>query len=191
MKNKLLTILILSSNRLDLLRATISSLTETMIYPHWEMIIYNHDESIGKGWNELIKRIRGEYVLWCQDDWYFIENWDWIERAIDILDRDKEIGIVRLRKDSDGQHEEKEIGKVGSGYIVDCIAGGFSMNPFIARADLFKDLGEADETHKKGVAEISLREKYKGKYKTAKLNNFARGVCIHIGRGRRILGEET
>ena len=108
---------------------------------------------------------------------------------IDILDRDKEIGIVRLRKDGDGQHEEKEVEKVGSGYLVDCIAGGFSMNPFIARAELFNELGKADERKIKGVAEISLREKYK--YKTAKLNNAARGVCIHIGRGRRILGEET
>ena len=192
MQDKLLTILILSSNRLDLLRATINSLTETMTYPHWEMIVYNHDGTIGEGWNELIKKINGDYVLSCQDDWYFIEKWNWVEKAIDILNREKEVGIVRLRKDSDGQHPTKEIRKIGDGSIVECVAGGFTMNPFIAKAELFKDLGNADERKIKGIAEISLREKYREKkYLTAKLNNPAKGVTIHIGRGRRVFGEET
>ena len=184
---KLLTILILSSNRYDLLEATIHSFLNTITYPYWEMVIYNHDESIGKGWNELAKRINGEYVLWCQDDWYFIEKWDWVEKAMKMLDENKDVGIVRLRKNGDGQIEEKETKEIDNGYLVDCIAGGFTMNPFIAKKETIIKLGIADEKKVKGVAEISLREKYKGRYETAKLNNPARGVAIHIGRGRRVV----
>ena len=183
---KLLTILILSSNRYDLLGATINSLLNTITYPYWEMIIYNHDESIGKGWNQLRQRINGEYVLWCQDDWYFIEKWDWIEKAIEILDNNKEVGIVRLRKESDGQNHEKEIKKIKNGYLVNCIGGGFTMNPFIAKKEIMIRLGVVDERKIHGKAELSIRERYKGKHETAKLDNPARGICIHIGRGRRI-----
>lgn len=195
---KLLTIAILSSNRKDLLQATINSLLNTITYPHWELVVYNHDGSIGQGWNSLYKRMQGEYVLMCQDDWFFMEKkWDWLQECIQVLDEVDDLGIIRLRKDNDGQAEES-IGKRILFYSeekkldfkmrdVACVGGGFTLNPFVCKKALIGKLGEVAGKRKiHGLAEMELRDRYKAfGYKTFKLDNDDGGVCIHIGRGRR------
>ena len=193
---KKLSIAILSSNRFDLLSATINSLLATLRYPNWEMIIYNRDKGIGEGWNYLTESVSGEYVLMCQDDWFFMERWNWVEQAMAIVDN-KEFGIVRLRKNDDGQRNEERIkfwtyDKEGLKFAfkeIRCKASGFNLNPFVCSREFLKRIGKVSKTGKeKGAAEIQLREKYNArKYKTAKLGNEENGVCIHIGRGRRII----
>lgn len=189
---KLLTIAILSSNRFDLLQATINSLINTVTYPYWQLVVLNHNGTIGQGWNKLIDSVDGEYVLMCQDDWFFIEKWDWVQQAIDQLDHDPNAGIVRLRKENDGQNPEIVTGK-DLLLRVDCIGGGFSMNPFICKNETIDKIGRCQNIQReKGVAEVELRSRYAGLgLNTYKLDNAAKGVCIHIGRGRRILGKET
>ena len=193
--NKLLSIAILSSGRLDLLEATIHSLLATVKYPRYEMIVYNRNGTIGEGWNHLIGSVRGDYVLMCQDDWYFIggettkkNNYEWVDDAIKVLDNNKEVGIIRLRKDNDGQREEVVVEDRGEFSLVKCSAGGFSMNPFICRKDTLDKIGKVKLIGelKRGIAEGELRKRYyKMGYKTAKINVRSNGVCIHIGKGRR------
>jgi len=183
-----LTIFILSGNRYDLLSATIQSLLNTITIKDWDLVVYNHQDTIGKGWNDLMKRISGDFVLGCQDDWFFTEKWDWVEKSIKILEDNKDIGIFRFRKDGDGQLKENVLEEHKDFCIVDCVAGGFTLNPFIARKETILKLGKAPEPKVKGLAEVELRNMYKLlNLKTAKLNNFDKGVCIHIGRGRRLL----
>jgi len=133
----------------------------------------------------------------CQEDWYFVGGYaekfkdtNWLHTAISVLNHDKGIGIIRLRKDGDGQNEERDIkGKGTEEYgLVDCIGGGFSLNPFICKKGLLKDIGYATVPEKKrGIAEGELRTKYRKKrYSTAKLKTLrSRGMCVHIGKGRR------
>lgn len=217
---KRLSIAILSSNRYDLLRATVNSILDTMTYPEWEMFIFNHNESIGVGWNALAKRVNCDYVMLCQDDWYFMERWNWAETAVKILSKNKDIGCVRLRKDGDSQQPEE---KIGEGVVnvegeerkfdyVECHHGGLTFNPCFVRKDVLDNLDMADGTLQHGVAMPKIKQQYeKLGYKTVKIINppikkidgnelqnelkikreSARGVCIHIGRGRRIRGIET
>ena len=187
-----LSICILSHHRRDLLQAVIASLLHTVTVEDFELNILEHSGSVGTGWNNLVYQASGEYLLMTQDDWFFIEKWDWVQDAIKMLESDEKIGIVRLRKDGDGQVAEKVTEEIEGGVLVDCLRGGFTLNAHIARKDTLLKLGKALTKKEKGIAEVDLRLKYANfQFKTAKLGNAAHGVCIHIGRGRRVLGEET
>lgn len=193
MKNGLLSIAILSSGRFDLLEATIHSLLNTMTVPYFELIIFNHRDSIGKGWNYLTERINGEFVLMCQDDWYFMEKCNWAEICMQVLSKYKDVGMIRLRKNGDGQNEEKVVEEFRDHQIVECVGGGFTMNPGMFRKDTLDKLGNIGSIQiAKGVAELEVRNRWRSlELKTAKLQNPGHGVCIHIGRGRRVFGKET
>jgi len=163
---KLLTILILSSNRYELLETTISSLLETLTYPYWEMIIYNHDKTIGEGRAFLLNKIKGEYVLECEDDWLFLEKGNWVQDAIEILDNHPEVGMVRLRKKGDGQTNVRYLEKIKRGFIT---GGHWTHNPHIIRRStllkLRKDAGDFQSME----CERRFSVAFKG-FKTAVLN---------------------
>ena len=190
---KLLSIIILSSDRFDLLSATINSLLATMTYPYWEMIVYNHTGTAGDGWNALLKRINGEYVLNCEDDWIFIQRWDWIDKAIGILEKHKDVGIVRLHMSGygriNGQKGVKLVEKIENGHLIECPKSCFSLNPFITRKETLLEIGKARTGWGNNVCEKSLRLRYnKLGFKTATLDNRRMGVCLHTGRGRAVRG---
>ncbi len=191
---KLLSIAISAndSERNDLLEATIHSLLATVKYPRYEMLVYKHQGTIGEGWNYLIDNVKGDYVLMCQNDWYFIggattdkKNERWIHDAMRVLDNNKDIGIIRLRKCGDGQNEEPFIEERDDCFVIGL--GWFSMNPFLCRKEVLENLGKATTPElKRGIAEGEIRRRYtKLGYKTAKLKVRSKGVCIHIGKGRR------
>lgn len=191
---KLLSIAILSNDdeRLDLLEATIHSLLSTIKYPRYEIIIYKHEGTIGEGWNYLTDRVNGDYVLMCQDDWYFIggattdkKNEKWIYDAMEVLDNNKDIGIIRLRKSGDGQMLEPLREEHEKHFVIGI--GWFSMNPFLCRREVLEKLGKATTPEFRiGIAEGEIRKRYRDMgYKTAKLKVRSEGVCIHIGKGRR------
>jgi len=188
---KLLSIIILSSNRFDLLSATVNSLLATMTYPFWEMIIYNHMGTAGDGWNALLERINGEYILNCEDDWIFIQKWDWVEKAIGILERHRNVGIVRLRMGEsgkiNGQKGVKIVEKIEGGYLIECSKSCFSLNPFVARKETLLKIGRARTGWGNNVCEKSLGLKYNElEFKTATLDNRRMGVCLHTGRGQAV-----
>jgi len=183
---KLLSIIILSSNRFDLLQNTILSLLNTVTYPHFEFIIYNHNAGQTEGWIKLIKMVQGEYVLNCEDDWFFIDRGDWVQQSIKILDENPKVGIVRLRKDKDGQTGNKLIKKVDCGSIVD--TSGFTLNPFIARTENLVEMIKDNPEISKSFLEYSLKSSFtKFRYQVAKLDEYDRkGIAIHIGWGRKV-----
>jgi len=87
MEYPLLSIIVLSSDRLDLLESTLLSLLNCITYPHFELIIYNHQDMQDKGWLKLISMIKGKYVLQTEEDWLYLEKGDWIYR--DIVNNNK------------------------------------------------------------------------------------------------------
>jgi len=182
----LLSIIILSSNRFDLLQATIVSLINTITYSNFELIVYNHKGGQAEGWVKLMKMVQGEYVLNCEDDWFFIDGGDWVQQSIQILDQNPKVGIIRLRKDKDDQTGNTLEKEVDGGSIVK--SSGFTLNPFIGRTeDLIRMMNDTPKIHKTFL-EYSLKASFsKFQYQVAKLNEYDRkGVAIHIGWQRRV-----
>jgi len=189
-KPPLLSIIILSSDRLDLLQHTISSLVDKLEYPHWEMIVYNHQGSHEEGLIKLINQANGKYILNCEDDWFFIEKGNWVEHSITILNENPTVGMVKLRKEGDGQPGHNVLEEVKYGVIIDDC--GYSNNPFIARtADIKKTLSKIPnpmELYIEKKMVVSFKELG---YKVAKLIGYNKnGICVHIGWNRQV-GKNT
>lgn len=186
MKPPLLSIIILSSDRLDLLQTTISTLISRITYPHWEMIVYNHQGSHEEGLIKLINQAKGEYLFNCEDDWVFIEKGDWVQGAIAILKEHPEVGMIKLRKDGDGQRCFGIVESINHGYITS--DDEYSNNPFIARtADIRKVLAGIEKPMELYIEKKMVVSFKKTGLKIAKLSGCnKRGVCTHIGWGRQI-----
>ena len=197
----LLSIIILSCNRLDLLQLTLYSLFPHFKYPHWEMIIYNHSDIQEKGFLKLLNTVKGEYIFYCEDDWFFLPqgkgDQDWIQKAIGILDKYPEIKFVLLRQDEDGQSGSPVIREIENGFEVRGYSFGF--NPWIAKTETVKRFCEIAKKDYPS-ASLNIEQKFwktyhalvrKGeKIGMAKLLIHAKcsrnGVCIHTGYGRKL-----
>lgn len=115
----LLTIGILSWNRLHYLRATLESAKRCIHYPQIQWIVIdNFSEEIGLAeylkslaWidelvflksdhvtamNEVVKRARGEVLLMWPDDMQFIVKGDWMIDCVEILTQNEWIGSLGL-----------------------------------------------------------------------------------------------
>ena len=186
-KLPLLSIIVLSSDRLDLLDLTLLSLLNCITYPHYELIVYNHQAMQDKGWLKLVSMIRGEYVLQSEEDWLYTEQGDWVQQSIKILDINPKVGMIRLRKDDDGQTGNIVSSDIGGGYFVN--SSGFSLNPFIMRTKDIQQLAidmanPLVYNFERELQNIFGRSCPPG---VVKLKGYhQKGVCIHSGWGRRV-----
>ena len=182
--------------RADLMQETIRSLLPHLTYLHWEMIAYMHEGTQEEAMSHIISTVTGKYILHCQDDWYFYPPSpkfpDWIQKSIDVLEKYPDVSCVRLRKEDD-QYSGSKIKKEIEKDVFEVNAPIFSLNPFIARTEIFREILEEAFKHpiegNKGER-LELRckdaaEKFNYK-KVVKLNAHRRGFCVHIGYGRKI-----
>lgn len=206
----LLSIIVLSSNRLDLLWICLNSLFYHLdTYLHWELHVLNHSASQEEGLFHLLDGVKGEYIMTVEDDWYFFPMGGtrygkdlWIQDAIKILDLYPDITVVKLRQDEDGQASDgttKRLltdGKRTIGQEIRC--SNIGHNPFIMKTSVYKELMDAV---KKDPVKENIRFKFKRAIedyskkigyprKVAKLFFKSkwnrRGVCVHTGYGRRL-----
>ena len=185
-KPPLLSIIILSSDRFDLLQHTISSLLDRLEYPHFELIVYNHQGSHEEGLIKLINQANGEYLFNCEDDWFFMEKGNWVARSISILDKNPTVGMVKLRKEGDGQPEHRVIESIEHGVIIDDC--GYSNNPFIARtSDIQKVLSKIDKPTELYIEKKMVVSFKESGHQVAKLTGYNKnGVCVHTGWNRQV-----
>ncbi len=65
-------------------------------------ILLNENIGITQGWNELFNNSKGKYILPLENDWFCDAESDyWLVSAIEILESNKKIGFVKLRKVND------------------------------------------------------------------------------------------
>jgi hypothetical protein len=125
------------------------------------------NKTIGKGFNELIEKVKTKYVLWTPDDFAFFSNGDWIGKSIRILENRPDIGFIDLRKERDGESpwsiDSREFIGNQSFYITHSWDNrGFNLTPFIMKTEDLKKLLPLDESDTTGnVAESSGYERYK------------------------------
>ena len=154
----LISVCILSFNRLEYLKKTIESFRETCTYPNLEYIIvdngseqdvvsyikgldfinkrvFNKDNmGMGYAMNQARKIANGEYFFNLENDWYFFYYGDWLERGVQLFEKDKKgvpinkvpnflpLGLVKY--------------KLGAGFK------NYTNNPSLMSRKAYEDVGE-------------------------------------------------
>lgn len=133
--------------------------------------------------NFIAPDLESKYLLHVEDDWFFVNYYNWIQASIDIMESDPTIIKVLCRYGSPHPcTHDKILNGIEYGYVEPWIGSdsikwhGFSWNPGVTRLDLLKSLSPFPQ-YEQGLAEV-IHEKG---YKIVELKN---GIYTHIGDGR-------
>ncbi|RKX96371.1 MAG: hypothetical protein DRP84_01335 [Spirochaetes bacterium] len=154
----LISVCILSFNRLEYLKKTIKSFRETCTYPNLEYIIVDNGsehnvisyieeldfidkkilnkDNMGMGFamNQARRIASGDYFFNLENDWFFFYRGDWMERGILLFERDARGEFVKKVP------QELPLGlvkyKLGAGYA------NYTNNPSLMSRKAYEDVGE-------------------------------------------------
>ncbi len=212
----MITFCITSCNRFDLLERTIDSFLKLNKYPIKKYIL-NEDsgnteiinkilnkygnlfhiirnpknEGLLKSVDNLYKLVETEYIFHTEDDWYFQSNSNFITDSLEILENNKNIHQIWLRKNIPNEWIEPKI--IDNKYQIikyPHLGGwcGFSFNPGLRRkSDYLKMFPEGYNKHKIsndiGICELECNN-------IAALNGYRAAIltnptCVHIGIGNK------
>lgn len=119
MEYPLVSIAVISFNRLHYLKATLESAKECIQYPNIEWIVSDNsskepglreylegldwvqvkifgDQSHADAMNEIVAVAKGEYLFIWPEDVQFVVKGDWLIDVIDILNKNRDIGSIGL-----------------------------------------------------------------------------------------------
>jgi len=119
MEYPLVSISIISFNRLNYLKATMESARKCIQYPNIEWIISDNnskepglreyidgldwvqvklfgDQSHADAMNEIVQKAKGEYIFIWPEDVQFVVKGDWLKDVIEILDKNRDVGSIGL-----------------------------------------------------------------------------------------------
>ncbi|MBA7552968.1 hypothetical protein ES705_45548 [subsurface metagenome] len=198
----LISICILSFNRLEYLKKTLTSFRETCTYPNLEYLVIDNGsrpdiinylnslsyidkkifnkENMGMGYamNKVRRTAQGEYFFNLENDWFFFYHSDWMERGILLFDKDRGGEYIRKKPDN------LQLGLVK--YKVSAGIGNYTNNPSLASRRAFENVGEyaqftreykyvSEDVHK---VETNYIKRFKKKYACA----LSETPCaVHIG----------
>ncbi len=142
-RRPLVSVVIMTYKRLDLLKGTIASLLAATTYPRERLelvlsddgsgpelqaemrklpcdvfVLSQKNRGLGASSNAGIRVARGEYILHLQDAWRCMGPGDFIEASLDVLAVRPDVGAVRLRGPLGGCLEVEHC-EVGCGRAVD------------------------------------------------------------------------
>lgn len=203
----MITVIVTSSNRFDLLERTLDSFLALNTYPIEKYIInedsgnvecvkkiidkYGHlfhvlfhpkREGLSTALDNLIKHVETEYVFNIEDDWEFFGNPNFMQESLDILEDYPKFNQVWIRDKKDHKHPlepyNSKFDLVLKGYQGHW--GGFSFNPSLRRLEDIKQLFP-NGFKEFGDEALCSKQAEKYGYNTASLTNPA---IRHIGYGR-------
>ena len=116
----LISVVVITYNRVHLLRETLRLFRECCTYPNLEIIISDNwskpeqihemlrleadyfvisgrNRSLGGNNNQAIRQARGEYVFYLQNDLSCTLRSDWMQDALWVLEHTPEVGLVMVR----------------------------------------------------------------------------------------------
>jgi hypothetical protein len=192
--------LLTSCGRFDLLQHTVDSLlknqqvnlfidihedSNTINFQNKDLPNINVVFTGGRGQHASIERFLNRYpdqkhYLHLEDDWEFNNDYNWIERSLEIMKQDPSVIKVLCRENS--PHPCKHDVNLGYGYIHPWQAPdgtvwhGFSWNPGVTRLDLLKQFIPFPKWEQELAANI-----FNAGYKVVEL---IKPVYKHIGDGR-------
>ena len=154
----LISVCILSFNRLDYLKKSLGSFMDTCTYPNLEYVVVDNGsvpevtnyldsltcikkrifnkENMGMGYamNQARKAAEGEYFFNLENDWLFFYESDWMERGVLLFEMDKRGEYVFKKPDDLPLGIVKY--KVGAGY------GKYTNNPSLVPRRVYEDVGD-------------------------------------------------
>ena len=142
--------------------------------------------TIGKGFNQLVSQVKTDFVLYAQDDFGFFPNGNWVEKAINILENRKDIGIIDLRKENDGEtpwmvSKRDYIGDQSFFVCQRWADRKFNLTPFMMRTEDLRNIIPLNKDDTTGnIAEADGYNKFPN-LKLARLDITYLGVCFHLG----------
>jgi GT2 family glycosyltransferase len=203
----MITVIVTSSNRFDLLERTLDSFLALNTYPIEKYIInedsgnvecvkkiidkYGHlfhvlfhpkREGLSTALDNLMLHVTTPYVFNIEDDWEFFGNPNFMQESLDILEKDYSTYQVWIRDKNDHKHplskKNNLFDLVSKGYQGHW--GGFSFNPSLRR---FSDIKMIFPNGFKEFGDEALCSKQAESfnYKAVSLTNPA---IRHIGYGR-------
>jgi glycosyltransferase involved in cell wall biosynthesis len=198
----LISVCILSFNRLDYLKKALGSFMDTCTYPNLEYVvvdngsvgevreyldslsyidkkIYNK-ENMGMGFamNQARHEAAGEYFFNLENDWLFFYRSDWMER-----------GIMMFEKDARGEYIKKKFENLPLGLVKYKVGAGianYTNNPSLMSRRSYEDVGDypqygreykyvSEDVHR---VESQYIKMYKKKYACARSET---PCAVHIG----------
>lgn len=154
----LISVCILSFNRLGYLKKTLSSFRDTCTYPNLEYLVVDNSsvpeiieylnslsfinnrifnkENMGMGcaMNQARHIAAGDYFFNLENDWLFFYKSDWMERGILMFEKDKRVEHVHKKP------ENLPLGLVK--YKVGAGVGNYTNNPSIMSRRAYIDVGD-------------------------------------------------
>lgn len=177
---------------------------------HFSLAEYaDENMGIGAGLNGLhsaARKLGARYYLHLENDWECqIPGYDWLLNAVDVLQSNDQVGIIKLRQENDGQYEmmganvtngtaekyspwwlrpmpdyvNSEFTHGGVRYHYAKVERGYTNNPHILKMEMIKDWCFDDSVQGYGLEEekAETRPAREG-WATANLEH---GVFKHIG----------
>jgi hypothetical protein len=227
--NSIIVVGILNQNRFDLLERTMLSITKALgdkalyimhdngsdqhtmgriracqWYRKFKQVKWaGKNIGIGGGMNSLramARKLDAAYYIHLENDWECMRNGDWLQHCLDIMTNNPQIGIIKLRKQGDGQYEmypenvlkgeaEKyspwwlsplpEYVKRGEGFWHCQVERGYTNNPTFLRMAMVEGWEMKDDVQGYGLEEEDWESRPANEgWETA---NLFEGVFRHVG----------
>lgn len=170
------SVLFITYNRSDLLEIAFQSIRERMDFgnlrvefvvsddasdpahlsrvrslPFDKRLLSDTNEGLGANTNKGIVATKGRYILQIQDDFEFVGARTLLFTAMQIMQTDRDVGIVQLTNETPGVPHEARFLDDGTRYLVfendgipqlpDCSARPYSDRPHLKRREFCEDVG--------------------------------------------------
>jgi glycosyltransferase involved in cell wall biosynthesis len=198
----LVSVCILSYNRLRYLKRTLESFLDTCTYPDLEYILVdnNSDQEVvdyisslqfiekkilnnknygmGYAMNQARREAQGEYFFNLENDWYFFYRSNWVER-----------GVLLFEKDRRGECVHKKPSHLPLGIVKFKIGAGlasYTNNPSLVSREAYESVGEYPQLGReyKYISEDihRIEKDYKKIFKMKFAGAISETPCaVHIG----------
>lgn len=141
-------------------------LSRIRVLPFHKHVLSAENKGLGNNCNKGIAAVAGRYILQIQDDCQFVGAGTLIVTALEILQSDRDVGIVQLTHQTPGVPHEVRCLADGTRYWVfhndavprkrDCGARPYSDQPHLKRRQFCEDIGP----YKEGVSMIDMELDY-------------------------------
>jgi len=206
----LLSVVLVTYKRLDLLERTLYSLLEVVTYPRNRIeIILSDDGSpqaiqdamrdlpcnkfllssrnrgMGSNTNEGIRAATGDYILHLQDDWLCRGPADFVPTAIEALEELPDVGLVRLHEPARG---EFDVHQLPTGRRVHVYRSrdnfAYSDRPHIKRRSFHRMLGYYSEELSIPETELEFCRRFEAQhdYRAAFIEGYS--AFVNMGESR-------
>lgn len=152
--------------------------------PHGELLSLGEHVGHHRAVDHMYDRVKTEFILHCEDDWKF-HDLNFLGQSIDVLRASNNLSMVCLRSLSDFEFTNEDFAKkleirLGESRLADMTRlhdqwHGFTFNPHLARAELWRSLGGFSSFKKERHISRHLRKK------GLKVGYLHPGFCRHIG----------